>query len=89
MKQSDKMSRIDSQSKKPINKTGRRTALTFRVVLLPFLLFENLIPFFGKDLERLIKILFFRQNIVRVEGRYGKNSDIIFCKNSGKFCQDA
>ncbi len=40
MKQSDKMSRIDSQSKKPINKTVRRTALTFRVVLLPFFIVQ-------------------------------------------------
>ena len=35
MKQSEMMSRIGSQKKKPINQNGRRTALTFRVVLLP------------------------------------------------------
>ena len=34
MKQSERMSRIGSQKKKPINQTGRRTDLTFRVVLL-------------------------------------------------------
>ena len=31
----DQMSRAGNQKKKPINQTGRRTALTFRVVLLP------------------------------------------------------
>ena len=35
MKQSEMMSRTGSQKKKPINQNGRRTALTFRVVLLP------------------------------------------------------
>ena len=42
MKQSDKMSRIGSQKKKPINQAGRRTALKFMGVLLPFFIKSGL-----------------------------------------------
>ena len=71
MKQSDKMSRIGSQKKKPINQTGRRTALTFRVVLLPsFLNSAVQYPVSGtvQCFNRFPVILVFDQHVICVIG---------------------
>lgn len=71
MKQKEMMSKSGSFSKKPINHTGRKTALTFRVVLLPsFLNSAVQYPVSGtvQCFNRFPVILVFDQHVICVIG---------------------